>query len=567
LMSLSSFRENYVSYEQLTAQLHAWVEAYPEVVSLLSIGKSAEGRDIWTLVIGRDPKRVRPSAWVDGNMHASELCGSSVSLALAEDLIRLHTKQENLRNLPRTVTKTLDDVLFYITPRLCPDGAEAVLQTGQYVRSNPRDNRVNKSRSYWKCQDVNNDGLALLMRKKDLTGEFVESQEHPNVMLPRQLEDDGPFYKVYPEGVIENFDGTHIPSPYFLSDNDTDLNRNFPWSWMPEPEQVGAGAYPLSEPESRAVADFFGQHPEIFAWLNLHTFGGVYIRPLGHDSDKKMDPFDLAIFHQVEEWCEAFGKYPTVSGFEEFLYEPEKPLHGDMVDFAYHQRGCISYVCELWDLFHQLGFERQRPFVKHYSNLDRKGLLTLARWDEEHNKRRIFGAWRPHHHPQLGEVEVGGIDARVGVSNPPYEKLNEICEQQSAAFLRVAAMAPRLHTRLEVEALQPGLTRLTLHLENHGYLPTYILGSARALPWNEPLTAVAQTVGCALLNVKEHRREIGHLEGWGRGRYGSPSALAFQRSQGNVSSAQLTWLISGEGTVSLRVGACRVGFVQLTAKI
>ena len=566
-MTLSSFREKYLTYEQLTAQLISWVEAYPDVVSLLSLGKRAEGRDIWTLVIGPDPKRVRPSAWVDGNMHASELCGSSVALALAEDLILLHAKQENPRNLPRTVVKTLGDVLFYITPRLCPDGAEAVLTTGQYVRSNPRDNRVNRSHSYWKCQDVNNDGLALLMRKQDPTGEFVESQEYPGVMLPRQLEDDGPFFKLYPEGIIENFNGTRIPDPYFLSDNDTDLNRNFPWSWMPEPEQVGAGAFPLSEPESRAVVEFFTKHPEIFSWLNLHTFGGVYIRPLGHASDKKMDPFDLAVFHQVEEWCETFGKYPTVSGFEEFLYEPEKPLHGDMADFGYHQRGCIAYVCELWDIFQQLGIERHRPFVKHYSNLDRKDLLRLVTWDEEHNQKRIFRPWSPHTHAQLGAVEVGGVDTRVGVSNPPYEKLNEICEQQSAAFLRVAAMAPSLRTHLVTEALQPGLTRLTLHVENHGYLPTFGLGSARALPWNEPLTAVAQTTGCALLNPNEHLREIGHLEGWGRGRFGSPSSLGYQRSQGNVSSAQLTWLISGEGTVSLRVGACRVGFVELTAKI
>src|SRR6185436_18300306 len=153
-----------------------------------------------------------------------------------------------------------------------------------------------------------------------------------------------------------------------------------------------------------------------------HTFGGVYIRPLGHASDKKMDPFDLAVFQQVEEWCDTYGTYPTVSGFEEFLYEPDKPLHGDMVDFAYHQRGCISYVCELWDLFQQLGIERIRPFVKHYSNLTRQDMLRFAEWDREHNKNRIFRGWRSCAHPQLGAVEVGGVDPRVGLSNPPYER-------------------------------------------------------------------------------------------------------------------------------------------------
>ena len=564
---MQPFRKDYLTYEQLTSQLKQWAETYPEVVSLLSIGKSVENRDIWTLVIGPNPERVRPAAWVDGNMHASEISGSSVAMALAEDLILLHAKQENPRKLPGQVVETLRDVLFYITPRLCPDGAEAVLNTGQYVRSNPRDNRLNKSRSYWKCQDLNQDGTSFLMRQKDPTGEFIESTEYPGLMLPRELEDDGPFYKLYPEGLIENFDGTNIPNPFFLSDNDTDLNRNFPWSWMPEPEQVGAGAFPLSEPESRAVVEFFSKHPEVFAWLNLHTFGGVYIRPLGHGPDRKMDQFDLAVFHQVEEWCDTFGRYPTVSGYEEFLYEPDKPLHGDLVDFAYHQRGCISYVCELWDLFHQLGIERMKPFVKHYSSLNRQDLHRFARWDQDYNEGRVFRPWVPFIHPQLGNVELGGVDPRVGLSNPPYERLNEVCEQQSAAFLRVAAMAPKIRHRLETERLQPGLTKVTLHTENHGYLPTYILGSARALPWNEPLTVVVSTQHCALLNTNEHRVELGHLDGWGRGRFSAPSMLAYQRSQGSVSMKQVSWLISGEGTVSFEVGACRVGFVTLTVEV
>ena len=45
---------------------------------------------MWLLTLGPDPDRARPSAWVDGNMHASELAGSSVALSIAEDVLRLH---------------------------------------------------------------------------------------------------------------------------------------------------------------------------------------------------------------------------------------------------------------------------------------------------------------------------------------------------------------------------------------------------------------------------------------------------------------------------------------------
>ena len=76
-------------------------------------------------------------------------------------------------------------------------------------------------------------------------------------------------------------------------------------------------------------------------------------------------------------------------------------------------------MVELWDLFKQLGIERKKPFVDHYTHLDRKDYVALAKFDREQNAGRIFKRWRKATHPQLGEVEVGGFDGRVGISNPP----------------------------------------------------------------------------------------------------------------------------------------------------
>ena len=68
-----------------------------------------------------------------------------------------------------------------------------------------------------------------------------------------------------------------VPSPLFVGYNPADLNRNFPWSWAPGHEQIGAGPFPVREPEARGVVEFATAHPEIFAWCNYHTFGGVLI--------------------------------------------------------------------------------------------------------------------------------------------------------------------------------------------------------------------------------------------------------------------------------------------------
>src|SRR6186997_3320147 len=84
------FRDKYLDYAELIAQLRSWEKENPGVVRVTSLGKSAEGRDIPLVTIGREPDAHRPAIWVDGNMHATELCGSSVALAIAEDVIDIH---------------------------------------------------------------------------------------------------------------------------------------------------------------------------------------------------------------------------------------------------------------------------------------------------------------------------------------------------------------------------------------------------------------------------------------------------------------------------------------------
>ena len=560
------FRTKYLDYGELTAQLDGWARAHPDFVRVSSLGTSAEGRSIPLVTVGRAPGDPRPAAWIDGNMHASELCGSSVALAMAEDLIGIHTGS-NPRKLPAHMVDALKDTLFYIVPRISPDGAEHVMKTGRYVRSSPIDSRLHKGHAYWESHDFDGDGQMGYMRQACDDGELVELPGHPNVMVPRLPEDPPPYYKLYPEGRIVNFDGRHVPDPYFLSDNQYDFNRNFPYQWAPEPEQVGAGDYPGSAPETRAVIDFSIRHPEIMAWLNLHTFGGVVIRPLGDKPDHKMDQTDLAIYRQVEAWTKEYTGYPTVSGFHEFLYEPETPLKGDLTEYAYHQRGALAYVIELWDIFTQIGMKQTKPFVDIYTHIERKDFEALAKWDKDVNKGRVFKAWRKVKHPQLGDVEVGGLDLRVGISNPPFEKLGEVCDQQSAAFLRVAALMPRVALELrKAEPIGPKMTRVDVRVVNRGYLGTYGLPSAKKLPHSEPLRLTAEGAGLRLTAPGEASVEIGHLDGWGQGLYNGPTIFA-PWTRGSVHEKHVTLVVEGRGKLKLKVGSCRIGYRSLEVSI
>lgn len=558
------FRSRYLDFTELTEQLRRWAAALPELAHLRSIAKSEEGRDLWLLTVGRDPERVRPAVWLDGNIHASELCGSSVCLGVIEDLLRaLQDPNAKLRDLPehlRTLVTT--DVLFYVLPRMCPDGVERVIQRHHFVRSNHRDHRIGASGPRWRHEDVDGDGLSRLMRKRDDTGDFVASKEHPNLLVPRAIEDEGPYYRVFPEGFIDRFDGFTIPKPSFMSDTETDMNRNFSSNWQPEPTQHGAGAYATSEPESRGVTEFAVRHPNIFVWLSFHTYGGVYIRPLADKPDAKMDPHDAAVFRVIDAWADAIPGYPCVSGFTEFTYEPDKPLYGDLAQFAYAERGAIGFVCELWDFFAEVGFAVKRPFIKNYEDRGGRGdLAQIAEWDDAHNAGRIFGAWRAFDHPQIGPVEIGGYDPLIGIWNPPLDRLAEVCDEQSRFVLRLASLAPRVViARVDVEVLGDGVRRVDAIIENRGFLPTYVLGSAKRLTWNEGVRVALECGEGASIASGDASVSVGHLDGWGgNDRFTSP---ALARSVGEIGRRKVSWVVRGEGPLTIRASAPRVGEVE-----
>lgn len=569
LASLSrGFRDRYLLHDELTAQLRAWADAFPDVVRLTSLAKTPEGRDVWLLVLGHEPDRARPTAWIDGNLHASELAGSSVALAVAEDVLSALVG-EGPPGLPAAVLARVRRGRTFVVPRISPDGAEQVLTTGRYVRSVPRDTRVDPG-PRWVGSDIDGDGQIRVMRVADPTGDYVAGDPaHPNLLSMREVADEGPFWRVYPEGLIEPWDGFTVPRPFYLADNPVDLNRNFPWSWVPAHQQVGAGPFPGSEPESRALLAFVTEHPEIFAWCNLHCYGGVFIRPLGHQPDDKMDQEDLAHYRLLEEWAKEHTGYPTVSGYHEFLYAPDQPIHGDWVDFGYHARGCFAWTVELWDLFQRLELPRPPKFADWYGRLSRAEQSKLAAWDRAHNGGRIVRDWVPAAHPQLGPVEVGGIDPRIGVWNPPPELLPEVCAGQSAVFLRVLATAPEVEVRrVVVTPAGGGVTRVDVEVHNLGYLPTYVLPSARSLEWNTGLVAELRPgAGVELVDPHAGRAALGHLAGWGRGVGSGGNELAYLRSPGNAACARATFWVRGAGEVAIEVRCPRTGAVTARATV
>jgi hypothetical protein len=60
--------------------------------------------------------------------------------------------------------------------------------------------------------------------------------------------------------------------------------------------------------------------------------------------------------------------------------------------------------------------------------------------------------------------------------------------------------------------------------------------------------------------------EIGHLDGWGAGLYNG-SSIFMPWTRGNVHEKFVTVLAEGRGTLTLKVGSCRVGYLSVDVAV
>jgi len=114
---------HYFNNDELETVLKAWAEKYPELVYLCAAGRSHEGRPIWLFSItnfSSGPDHEKPAIWLDGNIHATELAGTTTVLCILQYLLENYGTDEQ-------VTRLLDASTFYAIPRINPDGAAAAL--------------------------------------------------------------------------------------------------------------------------------------------------------------------------------------------------------------------------------------------------------------------------------------------------------------------------------------------------------------------------------------------------------------------------------------------------------
>ncbi len=485
---------HYHTYGEVVEFLEQWAKDYPNLVSLYSVGQTFEGRDIWQVTItnkATGPDTEKPAFYIEGNRHSGEVTAAESALYFAWYVLTHYDKEA-------AITALVDTKALYVRVKNNPDGSELYLNTAQSNRSTvrPHDDDGDGLLDEDPAEDLDGDGLILQMRQKvgDGKGEWVIDPDDPSGRLMKRVGPGKGNYKIYSEGIDNDGDGR------FNEDGigGIDLHRNYPENWRPEPgqdatgrgwTQGGAGEFPLSETETRAVVLFLLDHPNISVVQTMDTSVPMHLRPPSTSrGEESMFPEDLKIYQHFDQEGKKITGYPYAGdvywdyanagrdsrearamaaefGFE-IPREPQGfPLFGHSPDFGYFQFGAVWYGDELWN----------GGRMKDYDGDGRVSDFECLRWLDENFPGQYFKPWTKFAHPQLGEVEIGGFNPKFFRQNPPPEILEEWAAKEARFNLLLAESLPQVRVvSLDVRPVkkQPGFFDIVAVVTNDGFLPT-----------------------------------------------------------------------------------------------
>ena len=547
---------SYYTYDALTTFLHELVEAHPQLAEIESIGTSLEGRQLWLVTLTNKETGLaleKPAYWIDGNTHAGEVTGSTVVLYTVWSYLTNYGQDE-------AITRLLDRSTVYFLPRISVDGAERYLTTPYLLRSSTRAYPYEDEKDGLYPEDIDGDGQILDMRVKDPNGAWKLSSKDGRVMRRREIDEEGgEYYHLMTEGYIRNYDGFTVPiAP---RREGLDINRNYPYDWVPDGTQPGSGPYPFSEPETRAEAEFWRTHPNISGFVTYHTTSGVLLRPYSTHPDEHMPPQDLDVYTLIGERGTQITGYPAVSTYHGFRYGPKEVTHGAMDDYVYDHLGWFGFTTELWDMPTTAGIG-PRDFIPWLNWHPEEDDLKLMRWNDEVMQGEAFQDWKVFEHPQLGQVEIGGWKTKLYEQNVPLKYLKETCEQHSRFTLAHASLNPRLTLHyFNVDELGDDLFHVTLVVENAGFLPTYTSQKAQERKVVRPIEAeLSLPEGITVVSGKQ-KQELGQLEG-----RSNKIKLSFSFPSPTDNRSKVEWVLKGaaDSTVQLTVRSQRAGTLHYT---
>lgn len=522
----------YHTYAGITDLVKRLAASYPDLVTLSSLGKSYQGRDIWVLTISDkkagDPDR-KPAFWIDGNIHSIEIQGTEMAMYTAWYLCEMHGGNTFIKNL-------LKEKTFYIAPTINPDAREYFAFEGVPPRSGlmPWDSDRDGLFDEDGYDDLNGDKNISQMRRRHPEGQYRTDPKDPRRMVRVEPGEKGDYEMLGTEGIDNDGDGLvneDGPGGY-------DGNRDWGFNWEPNTIQGGAHKYPFSQPENRAVRDFVIRHRNITGAQSFHNSGGMILRgpSIQNGGAEVYSRSDDAVINAIGKKGELM-----IPGYKLLtIWKDLYTVYGGELDWWYGAMGCFVYSNELWNSY-LMFYDSTND--DHYE-FDRLLLFEDA-----------FIPWQKISHPVYGEIEIGGFSKMLGRIHPGF--LLETDAHRNAAFcIYNAYQAPVLEIKnIKVQKIEGGLKEVSATVANTRMIPTH---SAENLKYKiDPPDYVYLDGGTVIAGMVVVNKDLNIT----REQKDNPQRIELPNIAG-YQNIDLKWIVKGGTRFTVRVESIKGGMAS-----
>lgn len=531
---------------------------YSELCKTLEIGKSAGGKTIYALEIGRGDNKNKPALLVIAGVETDDLTGTVAAKNFAEQILSV-AGTDSVKNL-------LSKFTLYVIPRLSPDPLESCFEKIKAVRlgndfpvDQDKDGKIDEDGYV----DMDHNGMITLMRVLDPAGEWIENPDDP-ILMKKADAKKGEIgkYKLLAEGIDDDKDGLVNEDPK----GGINVNKNTTYNY--KPYTIDGGLYPFQAPELRALGDFVFEHPNI---ITVYTFN--YHNNL-LDAWRIKNPQAQQQQSAIMGGMGRFGFGGNIFQADSIAYamvvKDISPLskykgdpqgNGDIPGWAYYDAGRLSFCAPAWTYPEIKDTTRPKPQMnKPQGNGgsqipgQQAGQSATTReqyayrWIKKNAPQNYFD-WAEIKHPDFpnNKVEIGGFYP-FAQNNPPDDSLKSVSANSFKLLYKLFKDLPDIDVDSPlVEKLENGVNRVTLTINNKGKMPTHTNVGRRVKGLKSFLIKAALANGQKIVSGKKVTFIETPIPGGGK--------------------ATRTFLIVGKGKVEFNIGSPSGGFKNVSVQL
>jgi hypothetical protein len=484
----------YYNDRSLARHLASLAEAHPDLVRVQSLALSPGQRKVWLIEAGNGTKQdrqSRPAMLVVAGVEGNDLIGCSVAVSWVEHLVGQYEEDAAIAKLLKTTT-------IYVVPRLNPDAAERFFIQPQIetpLNDKPVDDDHDGLIDEDGPEDLNGDGLITWMRIEDPQGDYILDPKDARLLLKADhLKGEAGAWRYLTEGIDNDRDERWNEDGL----GGVNFNRNFPYDYKffaPD-----AGVHQLSEAETRALADFIIEHPNIGIVMTYGAADNLSKTPKNASSTERRKPM-TAIDEDDAGYYKAMGEsFRKALGLDKEI--EGAAVAGSFSDWIYFHRGRLSLAAKAWSPamaveVSKAAEKKEKPQEqakaeeeKAAESEDKKSPDTSGKdepdkrneqerkelkWFDDHAPD-AFVQWQPIEHPDFPKqrADIGGYRP-FALTNPPTEMIDPVAARHCDFLTATAKRLPRIGVRkIETKHLGQSVYEVKIRVENTGFLPTLL---------------------------------------------------------------------------------------------